>query len=320
MPALPPDQVWRQLAAYSISTYWTFACIGWQTCDKLQTSAIGRQLTLEFAAERAIFRFEPGLVAAREIGRLVDDIVARDAALEGAELRIDPRDVGVGPVGDLLKARNAKPIQQHDEFGPDALQQLQIVGPVLRAAGAGLAAGDGGTAGSAGMAAAAFAGAGLAAFFAAGSAAAFAAGSAGFATGSLAVTFFAAGFAAAFGFFGRFGRRRRGFGDGCGLGGWRRRWSGCRRSDLGNRFGRRRRRDGLRLRLDRFEARGFGGNDFGLYRFERFRGLRLFDNGRSDLFGFRAAEQPPEQHDGNDEADDRDNPVFLKPNHDLLRL
>src|SRR3546814_9774662 len=33
-----------------------------------------------------------------------------------------------------------------------------------------------------------------------------------------------------------------------------------------------------------------------------------------------ASEQPPQQDDGNDEADDRDNPVFLKPNHDLLPM
>src|SRR5690606_40020228 len=87
-----------------------------------------RQRLSELAPECAIFGFETRLVAAREMGRLVDDIVARDAALEGAELCIHPRDVGVGPAGDLLEAGDAEAVQQHGELGADALKQLQIVG------------------------------------------------------------------------------------------------------------------------------------------------------------------------------------------------
>src|SRR3546814_5203634 len=70
--------------------------------DFLQGPALRRRS--EFAAERSIFPLEPRLVAARQIAGLVDPIVAGDAAREIAELRVDRRDVGVGPGGDLFKA------------------------------------------------------------------------------------------------------------------------------------------------------------------------------------------------------------------------
>jgi len=96
--------------------------------DGAEAGGGGSGATLEFAAQRAVFRFEPGLVAARQIARLIDQIVARDAALKGAELRVDRRDVGVGPVGDLLEAGDPEAAEQRDQLGPDALEQLEIVG------------------------------------------------------------------------------------------------------------------------------------------------------------------------------------------------
>src|SRR3546814_8948761 len=70
----------------------------------------------EFAAERSIFRFEPRLVAAGEIAGLIDPIVADDAAREIAELRVDRRDIGVGPAGDLFEAGDAEALEQGDEL------------------------------------------------------------------------------------------------------------------------------------------------------------------------------------------------------------
>src|SRR3546814_9421940 len=78
--------------------------------DFLQGPALRRRS--EFAAERSIFPLEPRLVAARQIAGLVDPIVAGDAAREIAELRVDRRDVGVGPGGDLFKAGDAETLEQ----------------------------------------------------------------------------------------------------------------------------------------------------------------------------------------------------------------
>src|SRR3546814_1099783 len=92
---------------------------------------VGRYLPRsECAAERSIFRFEPRLVAAGEIAGLIDPIVADDAAREIAELRVDRRDIGVGPAGDLFEAGDAEALEQGDELRADALEQLQIVGLV----------------------------------------------------------------------------------------------------------------------------------------------------------------------------------------------
>jgi hypothetical protein len=68
---------------------------------------------------------------------------------------------------------------------------------------------------------------------------------------------------------------------------------------------------GGRDRLDGLEARGLGGDDVGLRRFERLARLGGRDGRRRGLFGFRSPEQPPEKRDSDDEPDDRDDPVFL---------
>src|SRR3546814_5679459 len=62
--------------------------------------------------------------------RSIDPIVADDAAREIAELRVDRRDIGVGPAGDLFEAGDAEALEQGDELRADALEQLQIVGIV----------------------------------------------------------------------------------------------------------------------------------------------------------------------------------------------
>src|SRR3546814_16172081 len=62
--------------------------------------------------------------------RSIDPIVADDAAREIAELRVDRRDIGVGPAGDLFEAGDAEALEQGDELRADALEQLQIVGLV----------------------------------------------------------------------------------------------------------------------------------------------------------------------------------------------
>mgnify|MGYP003676869134 CR=1 FL=1 len=230
------------------------------------------------------------------------------------------------------KLETPRPPSRTASLGPTPFSSCRLSAPVLGAGEAGFVAGGGGTVGSSGMAVAAFAGAGLATFLAAGLAALVAGFAAGFAAGSFTVVFFAAGFAAVFGFAAGLGAggaalatgsaTGAGFGAGAGSeadGAALATGSGAGGGAAGvmlvgdapyySRFG-----------FERLKACGFGGDDFGFYRFERFRGFRRFDDGRCDVFGFRASEQPPQQHDGNDEADDRDNPVFLKPNHDLLRL
>src|SRR3546814_12065625 len=90
----------------------------------------------EFAAERSIFRFEPRLVAAGEIAGLIDPIVADDAAREIAELRVDRRDIGVGPAGDLFEAVDAEALAPGAELRADRLVPLQMVGLVRGMGGA----------------------------------------------------------------------------------------------------------------------------------------------------------------------------------------
>src|SRR3546814_16228126 len=82
----------------------------------------------EFAAERSIFRFEPRLVAAGELAGLIDPIVADDAAREIAELRVDRRDIGVGPAGDLFAAGAAEALEHGAALRADALADGKSVG------------------------------------------------------------------------------------------------------------------------------------------------------------------------------------------------
>ena len=83
--------------------------------------------------ERAEPLLEAVDVVAREIIGLLDDAVARDAAAEGAELRVEALDLVGREMRQLLEAVEAQSVQRVGEFRPDALQQAEIVGGVLRA-------------------------------------------------------------------------------------------------------------------------------------------------------------------------------------------
>src|SRR5215213_4977991 len=67
------------------------------------------------------------LVASRKIVRLLDDSITRDAAPEGAELRVETLDFGRSEVGELLEAGEAEPVKRIGELGPDTFDQAQVV-------------------------------------------------------------------------------------------------------------------------------------------------------------------------------------------------
>ena len=72
-------------------------------------------------------------VAAGEIGGLLDDAVALDAAAKGAQLRVENVDFLAGQMGQLLEAAEAARVQQVGKLRPDALQPHEIVRRVASA-------------------------------------------------------------------------------------------------------------------------------------------------------------------------------------------
>src|SRR5262245_36709828 len=84
---------------------------------------IGSRRQLELAELRLV----AGGVALREQARLRRPVVAPDAALEAAELRVDAVDLGIVPRGDLHKAGDAERVQLLDQLRAEALDLRQVV-------------------------------------------------------------------------------------------------------------------------------------------------------------------------------------------------
>ena len=144
---LPHDRDFSTVAGFALSvlkhlpeTGETFRHDGWQfeivdldgrKIDKLIASRPRRKpapsANRSGRLELPELLFEPVGIVAGEIIGLLDDPVARDAAAEGAELRIQPLDLGRRQARDLLEAVEAQLVKRHREFRADALDQAQIV-------------------------------------------------------------------------------------------------------------------------------------------------------------------------------------------------
>src|SRR5439155_1221183 len=70
---------------------------------------------------------EAVVIASGEIIRLLDDTVAFDAAAEGAELTVEPLDLGRAEARQLLETEEAERVESVREFRADALDPGQIV-------------------------------------------------------------------------------------------------------------------------------------------------------------------------------------------------
>ena len=77
--------------------------------------------------ELAEFAFVTGEIAGGEEPRLGGPVVAPDASLEPAELRIDAVDLGVVPGGDLGERGHAERVKRLGQLGTEALDAGQVV-------------------------------------------------------------------------------------------------------------------------------------------------------------------------------------------------